>query len=594
MIPDDVVSEIRERADIVAMVGEHVQLKKVGINHKGLCPFHQEKTPSFHVNAARRSFYCFGCNKKGDVFSFLMELQGKGFAETVREVAERVGVVIPERPVSPEEQARRSERGRLHDLNAVAAAFFRATLGDARLGAAGRAYLARRGIGDEAAATFQLGFAPDAWDGLTRHLEGRRVAPEPALQLGLVAARQNRNGFYDRFRNRVMCPVILPGGEIAGFSGRTLSEEPDTPKYLNSPESPVYKKSHLLFGLHAARAAFARKGRAVLVEGNFDVIALHHAGFAETVAPLGTALTGDQIEILRRLASRVILCLDGDKAGRAAGLRAIPVLVAAGIDARIVVLPEGEDPDSFVRKMGAPAFEELLGRAQPVTDYFVEEAWYRSDRSADAQAAALRQAAPMLSSIGDEVKREIVTGQLALAMGVAPHVVRQAMRGVTPAPAPARPPEDPADRRAPPPALEIKLFAILEQQPALLDEAEGLGIGSLLTDERLRDMYSRRLPGQSFLDAAPKDFSQIVAPRLLSGEFTRLDNPRRVLHETVNMLKSERLEHELAAIARRIKDAARRGDSTLARELSIRQIETRKAAEDLKRRPEPGRGEESR
>ena len=182
------------------------------------------------------------------------------------------------------------------------------------------------------ASTFQLGLAPDAWDGLAKHFEGRQRPLEPALALGLLAQRQKTSGgVYDRFRHRVMCPVILPAGEIAGFSGRTLVEnDPETPKYLNSPESLIYKKSSLLFGLHAARPAFARKGRALLVEGNFDVVALHQAGFAETVAPLGTALTPEQVEILRRLAPQVVLCLDGDKAGRAAAMRAIPILAAAG------------------------------------------------------------------------------------------------------------------------------------------------------------------------------------------------------------------------------------------------------------------------
>ena len=582
MIPDEVVGEVRDRADVVALIGEHVQLKKAGINHKGLCPFHQEKTPSFHVNPQRRTFYCFGCQKKGDVFSFLMELQGKGFIEVVREVAERVGVAIPERPASPEEQARRSERSRLLDLNAVAAAFFRTTLAHDRAGAAGRDYLARRGIGDEVAATFQLGLAPDGWDGLARHLEGRKLSPDMALQIGLLAPRGSGRGSYDRFRNRVMCPVILPAGEISGFSGRSLADDPETPKYLNSPESQIYKKSHLLFGLHAARPAFARKGRALLVEGNFDVIALHQAGFGETVAPLGTALTADQVEILHRLAPRVVLCLDSDKAGRAAALRAVPLLTAAGVDARVALLPDGEDPDSFVRKQGAAALEELVSKAQPAVEYFLDQAWFKSDRSADARAAALREAGPMIGSIGDEVRREMVIAQIALGMQIDARVVRMAMKGVESAP--ASPPAMVNQR--PPSMLELKVFEILEDHPDLLAEAEELGIRSLLTDARLRDMYSRRLAGQSFLDAAPQELKDLVASRLLEAHYAQLENPRRVLLETIRILKSERLERDLDQIKVAIKDAARRGDSTLARELSIRQIETRKLAEDLKRRPE--------
>ncbi len=584
LIPDEVVSEIRERADIVALIGEHVQLKKSGTNHKGLCPFHHEKTPSFHVNGQRRSFYCFGCHKKGDVFGFLMEMQGKSFGEVVREVAERCGVVVPERPFSPEEQARRNERVRLHEVNAAAAAFFRAQLADARAGALARAYLARRGIGDEVANVFQLGLAPDSWDALTLHLEARKQT-DAALNLGLLATRSSGRGLYDRFRNRVMCPVILPAGEVAGFSGRTLVDgESDTPKYLNSAESSLYRKSHILFGLHAARPAFARRGRALIVEGNFDVIALHQAGFPETVAPLGTALTPEQIEILRRMAPQVVLCLDGDKAGRAAALRAIPLLLAAGIDTRIVALPDGEDPDSFVRGQGAPALEDRVHRAQPAVDYFLEQIWFRTDRSADARTAALREAAPLLGAVPDDVKREILVQQMALALGVDARIVRMAVAGKiasTPSPAP-----EPVSTVSMPPTSELKIFAILSDHPDLVAESQDLGIHSLLTDARLRDMYSARLAGQSFLDAAPKEISDVVARELLAGAYASVPHPRRMLVEAVRMLKSERLDHELARIATAIKDADRRGEHDLVRELTIRKIQTRNMAEDLKRRPE--------
>ena len=585
LIPDEVVSEIRDRIDIVAVIGEHIQLKKAGVNWKGLCPFHQEKTPSFHVNPPRHTFYCFGCQKKGDVFAFLMEIGGKSFGEVVRELAGRVGVVIPERPMSPEEQARRSERSRLFDVNALAAAYYRGVLGDGRQGAAGRAYLEGRGIGAEVAAAFQLGLAPDGWDGLLRHFEQRRIPLEPALLLGLVARRSSGSGHYDKFRNRLMCPVILPAGEIAGFSGRTLAnDDPETPKYLNSPENPIYKKSQLLFGLHAARPSFAKRGRAILVEGNFDVIALHQAGFTETVAPLGTALTAEQVESLRRLAPSVVLCLDGDKAGRAAALRAIPILVAAGVDARVVALPDKEDPDSFVRSRGAAALEDRVAHAPSAIDHFLEEIWYRSDRSAEARAAALREAAPLIAALGaDSIKRDIVIQQFARALDVESRVVRMALAA---RPAPAAPTPAPAPAAPPPPSAELKVFAILADHPDLVAEADQLGIRSPLTDARLRDMYSRRLSGQSFLDAAPQDISDHVAREVLSGAYAAVPNPRRTLMDAVRMLRSEHMEQELARLHRAAKDANRRGDTTLERELTRKYVETRKHAEDLKRRPE--------
>ena len=584
LIPDEVVSEIRDRADVVAVIGEHVQLKKAGVNWKGLCPFHQEKSPSFNVNSSKHSFYCFGCHKGGDVFSFLMEFQGKSFSEVVRELAERVGIAIPERPMSAEEQARRSERSRLLDVNAVAAAFYRERL---QHGDEGRAYLDSRGIGPQVADAFQLGLAPDAWDGLVRHLESRHAALEPALTVGLVSRRQNGKGHYDRFRHRVMCPVILPAGEIVGFSGRTLvKNDPETPKYLNSPESLVYKKSQLLFGLHAARPSFARRGRALLVEGNFDVIALHQAGFTETVAPLGTALTAEQVETLRRLAPAVVVCLDGDKAGRAAALRAIPILQAAGVTTRVVALPDGEDPDSFVRGRGAKALEDLIAGAMPAVNYFLDQLWFRTDRSADARAAALREAAPLIAAMPDALKRDLVIDEFARALDVDARLLRGAVSQSAPPPAGRPPPSQVARQGAPPPDRELNIFGILADHPDLVNEAEQLGVRSLLTDDRLRDMYSRRLAGQSFLDAAPADISDLVAQKVLSGEFAAVANPRRTLQEAVRALRRDRLVEEDARINRAIKDANRVGDNTRARELILKQMETRKLADELSRRPE--------
>jgi DNA primase len=586
LIPDEVVSEIRDRADVVAVIGEHVQLKKAGASFKGLCPFHQEKSPSFHVSPPRRSYYCFGCHKHGDVFSFLMELQGKSFGEVARELGDRVGVAIPERPMSPEEQARRSERSRLLDVNAVAAAWYRELLGR---GGAGAAYLESRGIGPQVAEAFQLGVAPDAWDSLVGHLEGRKIPLEPAMAVGLVARRNQGNGHYDRFRNRLMCPVILPAGEIVGFSGRTLAKnDPDTPKYLNSPESQVYKKSQLLFGLHAARPNFARRGRALLVEGNFDVIALHQAGFVETVAPLGTALTAEQVDTLRRLAPAVVLCLDGDKAGRAAALRAIPLLQAAGVTTKVVALPDGEDPDSFVRKEGAAALDERVAAALPAVDYFLDQLWFRTDRSADARAAALREAAPLIAAVSDELKRDLIVQQFARALDVDPRLVRgAASRGPSPASEPIQqiPQVGPATT-SPPPSAELKIFAILADHPDLLEDADQLGIRSLLTDSRLRDMYSRRLAGQSFLDAAPPDISALVAKEVFSGAYAKVSNPRQTLHDAVRMLRSQTLEQEQDALSRAIHDAQRRGDNALVKQLFQRQIQTRNQAGQLKRRPE--------
>jgi DNA primase len=601
LIPDEIITELRDRADIVAIIGEHVALKKAGVNHKGLCPFHQEKTPSFNVNAQKKTFYCFGCQKGGDVFAFVMELQGKSFVEVARELAGRMNIVIPEREPTPEERARRSETSRLHDVNSSAAAFYRAELLDAHRGAVGRAYLQSRGIGEEVSQQFKLGLAPEGWDGLSRHLEAARIPAQLPITLGLLAPRQKGNGVYDRFRHRLMCPVILPAGEIAGFSGRALGNDPDAPKYFNSPESPIYKKSHLLFGLHAARAGFRAKGRALLVEGNFDVIALHQAGFTETVAPLGTALTEHQVERLRQLAPRVVLCLDGDKAGRAAALRAVPLILEAGLDARVVTLPDGQDPDSFVRSQGAAVLEELIAKAPEALDFFLDELWFRSDKSTDARAKALREGAPLIALVRDEIKRGFLVDHFARALDVSVQVVETAVRRPAAGPhqnqnqnsrqdySQAQKPAQAPQKVAPPvrlPEKELKVLAILADHPGLRAAAEQLGVRSLLTDERLRDMYSAAPDGRLNLNDVPEDIRDAVATALFAGEYIKVPNPSRTLNETVGVLRAEQLDAEVVRLTQQLKDAERRGDQALARELSKRQIQTRNEAAQLKRRPE--------
>jgi DNA primase len=588
LIPDEIVAEIRDRVDIVAVIGEHVPLKKVGASHKGLCPFHHEKTPSFHVHGEKRSFYCFGCQKGGDIFGFLMELQGKGFAEVVRELAHKTGVALPERKETPEDRARRDQKSRLYDVNAIAAAYFQDRLRAADTGQRGLAYLASRGIGEDVARSFQLGLAPDGWDGLSRHLEARHVPVDLALTLGLISPRRQSSGHYDKFRDRLMCPVLLPAGEIAGFSGRTLGSDPEAPKYFNSPESPLYKKSRLLFGLHAARAAFHKRGRALLVEGNFDVIALHQAGFAETVAPLGTALTDEQVEILRRLAPSVTLCLDGDRAGRAAALKAIPLLLSADLPARVAWLPDGEDPDSFVRKFGPEGLEELLGRAEPAVEFYLSEIWHRTDRTAERRAAALKEAAPLLASVRDDVKRDIIIGQFAAALNIDPRVVRRAIAQQQPGPQESQAafvphPVSPASK---PPALELKVLAILADHPDLYPDAETMDIRSLLTDSRLQAMYSAVQAGRLMVEACPRELGNWVAREVFAGSYIGVTEPRRTLAEAANRLRRERLVVELEEIRRQLKDAQQRGDSALASELVMRQLKTRSMADALGQRPE--------
>lgn len=600
LIPDEVIQEIRERADITVVVGQYVELRKAGRNHKGLCPFHHEKTPSFNVSGDKQFFYCFGCQKKGDVFTFVMEFEGKSFLEAAESLAGRFGVTIPERRESPADQRQRSERGRLLEINKLAAEFFRATLLDEHRGLPGRRYLRERGISDETAEAFQLGYAPDDWHALARFLESRSVPAELACKVGLLVRQPRAGGVYDRFRNRLVCPVILPGSEIAGFSARLLdSTSGQAParddgsragqqaaqqaaKYINSPESPVYKKSKLLFGLHRARDAFRRRGRAVLVEGNFDVISLHQAGFEEAVAPLGTALTAEQVEQLRRLSDEVVLLYDGDAAGRAATLKALTTMVATEVKVRIAAMPAGQDPDSLIAGGRVAELGALIDRAQPAFEYFIHEVWSRSAHSADGRAAAMAEAAQVYANIANPTKRDLFTGTLATALRLDIALVRRALsrrdahseadaRGPSPVrPAPATP------AAAPPPREELELLAILADHPHLMEAADAQDVFSLLTDARLQAIYSAARQGSPVpyaLSAAPEDIGPLIAKHVLAGTYASVKDPTHCLTEAVGRLRSGRRRTQLALLQRQAEDARRRGDEALERQL-VREILT--------------------
>ncbi len=569
MIPDDTIDEIRARADIVAIIGQHVQLRKAGVNHKGLCPFHQEKTPSFNVNGERGFFYCFGCQKKGDVFTFVIEYEGKSFIEAARSLAERFGVQVPEREMSPQEKRERSERSKLLEVNKIATRFFREHLLHETNGARAREYLESRGMTAEIAETFQLGYAPDSWDSLANYLEKRRVPVDFALKLGLVKSRKQHSGVYDAFRDRLMCPVVLPAGEVSGFSGRALGDGEDAgAKYINSPESSVYKKSKLLFGLHLARDSFRKTGRAILVEGNFDVVVLHQFGFKETIAPLGTALTDTQVDQLRRQAGEVVLAYDGDKAGRAATLKALKVLVAADVTTRIAALPAGEDPDSLIRSDVA-TFSDLIERAQAGIEYFIHEVWSHTDASSDSRATAVAEAAVLIRTVRDQTRRDLLVGTLAAAMRTEPAVIRRslnaAVRGQR-----AQPTEiahSPPVTAGPVPAGELEIVAILTDHPKLLETAEALDVFSLLTDARLRDMYSAARCGQTVLEGLPADANPHIARRVLAGAYASLTDPKSTLEQTVARLKHLRTKDELADLQKRAVEAGRHGDVEQQRQL---------------------------
>jgi DNA primase len=615
MIPDDVIAQIRDAADIVAVIGQHVQLKKAGTSWKGLCPFHGEKTPSFNVVPAKQFFHCFGCQKHGDVFSFLMELEGRSFVEVAEQLAGRFGITVPRIEESPELRRARGERVAMLEMNKLATAFFREVLADPRRGEPGRAYLARRGVTAETADRFQLGFAPDDWGALADYLKARRADLELAVRLGLLAHRPRAGGYYDRNRDRLVCPVVVPGGEIAGFSSRlvgTAAKAPDgsePPKYINSPESAVYKKGKLLFGLAQAREAMHTQKRAVLVEGNFDVITLHQAGFTEVVAPLGTALTPEQIGMLRRLTERIVLLYDGDRAGYKATMHALQLCVESDVEVLVAsrpgharsggagMLSGGVDPDSLVAGGGAALLREAVERAQGGIEFFAFEVWGKARANSDARARALEDAARLVGKIANPVKRDLIVGTLATAMDVDVGVVRNALgrRGSSPPAAPHHPaqhPNAPSPQQehaapatsvsvAPPPMDELELIALLADHPVLIATAEADKAFWLLTDERLRAMYSAARAGQSFLELAPVQLPPPTAKLVLSGKYTSAKDPPSSLAAMTRNLEARKVGANLVDLKKSLADAKRRGDHDLARRLAQQAVAERTGNHEL-------------
>ena len=430
-IREEARERVRDATDIVQLIGERVALRRAGRSYKGLCPFHTEKTPSFTVTPDRQIWHCFGCSKGGDVFAFVMEAEKVTFPEALSALADRAGIELPKQERGPGEEA----FDRLYQANALARDFFRASLGagagggaSAVAAAAGaakaRAYLAGRGFEEPWISRFDVGYAPEGWDGLLNVLA--KLLPADVMeQAGLVVRRAEGTGHYDRFRNRVLFPVAAASGKIAGFGARAIAEG-DEPKYLNSPETPVFRKGRLLYGLPLARPEMRERGEAIVSEGYLDVMRLHACGFTNAVSTCGTALTTDQARLLSRLQVGVLLLYDGDDAGVRAADRALDPLLEAGVNVRVFLLPVGEDPDSFLRKEGAGALREQLETALDVPSFLA------SSGTADANPGVeprVRRWVGLLRKIEDPIRRRLLLRRGADVFGLEEAVFLEAVQG---------------------------------------------------------------------------------------------------------------------------------------------------------------------
>jgi DNA primase len=409
MDTDDLKEEIKRRADLAAIVGQYVPLQRSGRRLKARCPFHAEKTPSFYVNPEEGFWHCFGCGAGGDVFSFLMKIENLTFPEAAERVARQVGLEWRGAPADAAKTERRKLQQRALDL---AAEYFQSRL-QAGAGADAREYLAGRGLSEETLREFRLGYAPPGWENLGRYLSSKGLGLDLLREVDLVRAREHSGGFYDTFRNRIMFPIVDAAGHVTGFGGRALDPE-DPAKYLNSAETPLFHKGRQVYGLPQARQAMGQAGYVVLVEGYTDVIALHQAGFRQAVAALGTALTEDHVRLLGRYVETVVLCYDADTAGQNAALRNLEVFERVGVEAQVVALPGGVDPDEFIRGRGLEEWEKLIQNRLSLAEYQLEMVFSRyRDQGEQGLTKAAARAINVLTKVRDRVRRDELVARAA-------------------------------------------------------------------------------------------------------------------------------------------------------------------------------------
>ena len=429
-IAEETIQEIRNRVDIVEVVSAYLPLKRSGGNHRGLCPFHQEKTPSFNVNEPRQIFHCFGCGVGGNVFSFLMRMEGLSFPEAVKRLGERVGIEVEETPDSPAEIRRREASEQLLKINDTASAFYHRVLLEDPAGAEGRRYLRQRGYDGETVRAFRLGFAPGRWEALAEHLKAQGFADEDVRAAGLIREGQKGRGDYDLFRNRLLFPIYDLQEHVVAFGGRVLDDS--LPKYINSPETPVYQKSKTLYGLCQARDAMRHHREVLVVEGYFDLLALAKAGFENVVATCGTALTADHARILKRYVDKVMLLFDEDAAGRQASFRGMDVLLPEGLSTRMISLPAGADPDSLLRDQGPQVFREALAAARPALEIFMDDQLALNGDSVEGRARAAQEILARLRRLPSDLEKDLYTKQLASLTGLSEDLLRDGGRDVVP------------------------------------------------------------------------------------------------------------------------------------------------------------------
>jgi DNA primase len=558
------LEQIRSANDIVDVIGSYIPLKRAGANWVALCPFHREKSPSFNVNPHRQIFHCFGCHKGGDVFRFVQDYESIGFMDSVKRLAERAKIPLVF-DSSPGAQAARQLKDVFLEMHEGLARRWQTALTNEAVGKVARDYLASRGVSEAAVAQFRVGFAPELWDDTVNWARSRKYNLAEVEAAGLVVRKEGSERFYDRFRGRLMFPICDEQGRVIAFSGRLLQSDAKAAKYVNSPETPIFTKSKVFYGLDKSRRAILDAGTAVVCEGQLDLIACFMAGIENVVAPQGTAFTADHARILKRYASEAVLCFDSDEAGQNAAIRSLDGLLQSGLAVRVATVPAPDDPDSFIKANGPEAFQALINEAPGFFDFFLNRLCQQHRPDSDrGMLAIVRGMGEALQKTGSAVLVDTHAQKTANRLGLSPDAVRQEFkrtghRAALDTPAPDLP-EDSIEGQERPSTVELWLLKLLLSNPDLVPWATAHLEPNWIRHPQVRAIVSALYQSfrednwhdvagfvQAFDDAGAQAFITEAA-----AEARDIPNPNQQLPDVAVKLRNAVLDSELTALSRQI------------------------------------------
>jgi DNA primase len=563
-IPPDKLEQVRAASDIVDIIGAVLPLKRAGANFVALCPFHKEKSPSFNVNPHRQIFHCFGCHKGGDVFTFVREYENLSFVEAVKRLAERASIPLEFDSQPGRQQARHLKDALLH-LHDQIAQRWHLILTREPAGQIARDYLGKRGVSDDAVKLFRLGYAPEAWDDTVTWARTNGFEPALVEQAGLILHKEDTIRYYDRFRGRLMFPICDEQGRVIGFSGRILAGDEKAAKYVNSPETPIFTKGKVFFGLDKSKRAILDAGFAIICEGQLDLIACFMAGVRNIVAPQGTAFTTDHARILKRYVDEVVLCFDSDSAGQNAAVRVLDALLAAGLTIRVVTVPSPHDPDSFIQEQGGPAFLQLVEKAEGFFDFYLNRLCSVNDKSTDkGRVAIVTHMSQALHKTGNAMLLDTYAQKTALRLGVETASIRAEFKKGGRSAMPPRPLEEPAaepeSKPSPPPERELWLLRFLLTNDEHVDwvaqhldlnwirHAVVRRVAAACLDAHARHAW-RGVPG--LIDEMDDTASANLITQSAASSPHKGDLSRNIT-ETVRLLRNDFLDRQLAALKVRL------------------------------------------